>query len=241
MKKIAFISDIHLDEKFPIEQGVDTRGNWNLILQDVATRKVDEIIFGGDIGERESAQWFFESLKNYPSLNVILGNHDHFSEVGKYYTNNYFQNKTELYYAYEDDFLKYIYLDSSTDTISDIQFEWFQQELFSSKKIILFIHHPILEINTAVDKLYPLKNRKKIKQELLKHKNEVYIFCGHYHMIDERTDGSIKQFITPATSYQVKKESSVIEIETDTFGYRVISIDKGEINSDLFLFKNGSF
>jgi hypothetical protein len=51
-KKIAYITDIHLDEQLPIDQGVDTRKNWEIILNDVSKKGIKEIIFGGDIGEK---------------------------------------------------------------------------------------------------------------------------------------------------------------------------------------------
>ena len=49
-KKIAYITDLHLDEDFPKEMGVDSRSNWKVILKDVSNRNIDEIVFGGDIG-----------------------------------------------------------------------------------------------------------------------------------------------------------------------------------------------
>ena len=51
-KKIAYITDIHLDEQLPIDQGVDTRKNWEIILNDVSKKGIKEIIFGGDLGEK---------------------------------------------------------------------------------------------------------------------------------------------------------------------------------------------
>ena len=50
MKRIAFITDIHLDEDDPRKVGVDSYKNWELILKDVASRNIDGIVFGGDIG-----------------------------------------------------------------------------------------------------------------------------------------------------------------------------------------------
>ena len=60
-QKIAYITDIHLDEKFPLDTGVDTRENWKIILNDISSRGINEIIFGGDIGEKTANKWFFES------------------------------------------------------------------------------------------------------------------------------------------------------------------------------------
>ena len=74
-ERIAYITDIHLDEKFPIDLSVDSRSNLKTIINDIKVRGINKIIFGGDIGEASSNQWFFKSLSNF-DLNIVLGNHD---------------------------------------------------------------------------------------------------------------------------------------------------------------------
>ncbi|MBL4704281.1 MAG: metallophosphoesterase family protein [Flavobacteriales bacterium] len=234
-KKIAYVTDIHLDEKFPIDQGVDTRKNWKIILNDISLRGIDEIIFGGDIGEKTANKWFFESLQNY-SLAITLGNHDYYNEVIKHYNHGVDESQSELYYSQERDYHKCIFLDSSSGSISQEQFDWFKKELLTVKNIILFIHHPILAVNAEVDKQFALKERDRIKTELLKCENDVIIFCGHYHFEDERTEDNIRQYITPAISYQVEKIRNEINVNIDTFGYRIIELNKKEINIDLIMF-----
>lgn len=235
VKKIAYITDIHLDEKFPIEQGVDARKNWKAILKDISSRNIDEIIFGGDIGEKTANKWFFESLQNY-TVAITLGNHDYYNQVIKHYNSGVNKERTELYYTQEHDYYKCIFLDSSSGSISPKQFDWFKGELLTSKNIALFIHHPILSVDAEVDRQFPLKERNKIITELLNLKNRISIFCGHYHFEDESTNENIRQYITPASSYQVEKIPNKIEINNDTFGYRIIELNKKEINSELVIF-----
>lgn len=123
-KRIAYITDTHLDERTIENLGVDTRNNWTLILKDVAARNADEIIFGGDIGEPEAYPWFFHSFEKYTSnLKITLGNHDTFSEVIKHYSVNTGKESKELYYSIEDEYLKYVFLDSSAHEVSDIQYK----------------------------------------------------------------------------------------------------------------------
>ena len=238
-KRIAYITDIHLDESTPAEIGVDTRNNLRLILKDIAAKGADEIIFGGDIGEIEAYSWFFQSLKNYTqNLKITLGNHDTLSEVIKYYSFSTDYESKELYYSYEDEYYKHIFLDSSAYEISDIQYKWLTGEMDTPKKVILFIHHPVLKVDSAADKAFPLQGREKIKEALHKHKSEVYIFCGHYHTFDERTDGNIKQFITPAASFQMADQEGKIVNDTSWFGYRIINIANGDISSQVVLNKD---
>ncbi|HEU0136483.1 MAG TPA: metallophosphoesterase [Flavobacterium sp.] len=238
MKKFAFVTDIHLDEKEPQEFGVDASSHWEQIITDLQEKEIDEIIFGGDIGAKTAHETFFSSLQFSSKLNIILGNHDNYQDVKKHYGNKYLVADDGLYYSYEDNFIKYIFLDSSPDEISATQFKWFQREIETLKKIVLFIHHPILSVNTAADEAYPLRNRNQLEEELCKCNNEVVIFCGHYHTADEQARKNITQIITPAASFQIKKNVDKIEVATDHFGYRIITLDKNDISTELVLFKS---
>ena len=75
MKRIAQITDIHLNEEWSVKHGSDPETNWKLILQDVGARGINEIIFTGDIGDASSYERFFGMLKDF-DFTVIPGNHD---------------------------------------------------------------------------------------------------------------------------------------------------------------------
>jgi 3',5'-cyclic-AMP phosphodiesterase len=234
MKRIAFITDVHLNEQFPIDNNVNSRKNLEMVLADISRQKITEIIFGGDIGEATAHDYFFEALKQF-SLKLILGNHDKFDEVKKYFSVD--DSKNELYYKVEDENYLYLFLDTSLDEVSDNQLNWVQSEL-NNKAIILFIHHPILPINTPVDKLYPLKNREQLTGILHKHKRNITVFCGHYHMNDEQEYENIKQFTTQSLSFQLVKNATEIEIDHKNFGYRIIEIGDDKIETQLINFEN---
>ncbi len=234
MKRIAFLTDVHLGEQFPIDNNVNVKQNFERVLTDLSSKNISEIIFGGDIGEHTSLEYFFESLKNY-SINLILGNHDKFKEVKKFFFKD--DKKDELFYSFEDEFYKYIFLDTSIDEISDIQIEWLKSKLKTIKKLILFIHHPVLEIETPVDKLYPLKNRDLLKSVLVENGQDITIFCGHYHMNDEQTYKNIKQFTTQSLSFQLEKKAVELKIDNSKFGYRIIEISKDKIETELITFE----
>lgn len=235
IKRIAYVTDIHIDEQFPIDQNVDARKNWKIILNDIASRNIDEIIFGGDIGEKSANKWFFESLQNF-TIDLSLGNHDDFNEVVRHHDFGIAKMQTELCYSKEFDFYKVIVLDSSSGSISDEQFNWLKSALLTSKDIMLFVHHPILAVDAEVDRLYALKARDKIQAELLKFKRSVTIFCGHYHFEDEKNKENIRQYITPASSFQIEKIPNEIKVNNETFGYRIIELNKNEIHTSLVMF-----
>ncbi len=101
----------------------------------------------------------------------------------------------------------------------------------------MFLHHPILRIETPVDKAYPLKNREELKSILLNFKNNVTVFCGHYHMNDEQNFKNIKQYTTQSMSFQLIKNATEIEVDNLNFGYRIIEISNDGIETELIKFK----
>ena len=233
-KRIAHITDIHLGDKTATDRGADPKKNFKAVLENVALDKIDDIIITGDLGDKESLPWLFKKLEDYkPGFKVISGNHDLFDDVVKYYKNTRPVTNGELYYTQEDNVYKYIFMDSSSGSVSKQQLKWLEGEALTLKKIIVFIHHPVLGLETGIDKIYPLKNRDKVNAVLQEAKNPVTIFCGHYHMPDKRADGKITQYITPSTAFQVKKNSQTIEINTQSFAYRIIDLTESGIKTSL--------
>jgi 3',5'-cyclic-AMP phosphodiesterase len=240
MKRVAYITDLHLDEDASAEKGIDPRINCKRILEDVVSKNINEIICGGDIGTKESYPWFFDLIKDF-KVDLTPGNHDLGSEVIKYYGRDKIKSTGELYYSYVDQYYRYIFMDSSSGEISEQQFQWMKGELITSQRLVLFIHHPVLEIKTAIDQKYPLHGREQIKQVLQSSRSEVTIFCGHYHMNDEQTNLNIKQVVTPSASFQIVKNASSIEIDTSSFGYRIITLEQEGLTSEVLMYKDGSF
>lgn len=231
MKKTAFITDIHLNEPSP---AIDPKQNWTTIIEDLQSRKIEEVVFGGDIGDHTAHQWFFETLRPF-SLKLILGNHDRFDQVAKYYRHGH--SKSELFYSSEDDIYKYLFLDTSSTRISDSQLDWLRAEIDINKKLVLFIHHPIIAVNTPIDKEHPLKNRVELQLLLKTTGKEITVFCGHYHMNDERTKGNLRQIITQASSYQIVKSAKEMIADNSTFGYRIIEFGKRSVTTEVVTFE----
>lgn len=233
MTTIAYLTDTHLDESGSAEHGADERHNWQLALADLSTRNIDLVIFGGDIGAYSAYPDFFESLSGYPNLDVTPGNHDTSAQVRHFFP-NHIHSESGFYHAQEDENFKWIFLDSSTDKISPTQMDWFQKEIQDcDKDVLLFIHHPILKVDTAVDRKYPLQNRDAIVEMLLRHPKKTTVFCGHYHIEDETSQANITQYVTPAISYQIKKGTAEVTGDATYFGYRIIEIDATKIDTEV--------
>ena len=238
-RSIAHITDLHLGEQLPADHGVDANKHWERLLQDVVNRGVQEIMYSGDLGEIESAPWFFETVRQSKlKFDMVLGNHDAFSEMREYYNHPMNQNESELYYSTESQDLSCIYLDSSTGKISQAQLFWLKNQLTSKKRIVLFTHHPVLDCGTILDEQFSLENRTEVFDVLSAHDKSVTIFCGHFHMDDYQTLGNIEQFVTPAGCFQLHKHKTEIQIDNTWFGYRIIQIDGADISSEVIRFKS---
>ena len=234
-KKIAFICDLHLEEKNPEFYGVDPKKNWKRILHDIKQRNINYIIFGGDIGASSAYDWFFKSLDSF-DYQVILGNHDTYTEASQYFSKR--NGKNELYFCLSLEGYKFIFLDSSAKTVSKHQLNWLSEELQTELKIVIFIHHPVLGVNTPIDRKHPLKNREEILELLQKSNKSITLFSGHYHMNDEITVGKIRQFITLSSAFQVVKEANEIIVDNSLFGYRIINFGHESITTETISISN---
>jgi len=199
-------------------------------------------VIGGDIGTKESVPDFFELLKGYAfTASISLGNHDIYCNLARYHDSGAAEVEGKACFSHDDGVLKRVYLDSSDNAVGDKQIAWLARELSGANKAALFLHHPILEIDTPLERAgAALKDRHKLKTVLTRAGCEVTVFCGHYHMIDETCETNIRQFVTPAVSYQIVKQASRLRVDTKTFGYRILEIDGAEIKTEVILLtKNG--
>ncbi len=235
MKRIAYVTDVHLDESYITEQGIDPGNNWKRILADIKNRGIQEIIFGGDIGLEESYAYFFESLKAF-DLKLTLGNHDQSQLIRKYFPNYFNKGSDELYYLIEDAQRRFIFLDSSSFEISSAQLKFIKESIETDHSIFVFIHHPLIKVDTPVDAQYPLQNRQAVMDLFMAIDQPIHVFCGHYHMEDQRSVANVQQVITMAASYQLNKTAPVIETGSKDFGYRILSFNDKDVRTELVQF-----
>ncbi len=56
-------------------------------------------------------------------------------------------------------------------------------------------------------------------------------------MDDQQSEENEKQFVTPAASFQAKKIFRDERKDNINFGYRIITINKNEVSSEVIMFK----
>jgi 3',5'-cyclic-AMP phosphodiesterase len=248
-KIVAHFTDTHLGQKLVMGGTIagdkmryddapeEHKDHLRSVLDDIARRGISDVIFGGDIGTNKSVLGFFELLNgcNF-TTSIILGNHDTYGNVAPHCGVGVHAVQGKMCFSDSDGHLKRIFLDTSDNTVGDDQLAWLARELEGASNVALFLHHPILEINTPLERSgAALRDRDKIKLLLASTDCEIAVFCGHYHMIDEARDASIRQFVTPAVSYQIIKQSDRPRVDTSTYGYRILEIDGAEITSEVVL------
>jgi Icc protein len=215
MKVIAQVSDIHLGERIDEAPAIDPRANLVFILEDIKARGIDEIIITGDICSRDTADELKSMLEAYGlKYRFVLGNHDEIEDVG--------------FYSFKAEGRTCLVLDSSRGSIDSPQLGWLEKELMQAEggDVIIFIHHPILDCGSLMDKLYPLLNREDVEALINSSGKTAYVFCGHYHSADFRIKGNIRQYVAPSAFYQLKPYGEKLEIDDIPIGYRIITFDE---------------
>jgi len=217
----------------PDEHGAHLR----LILDDIAQKGITNVIFGGDIGSKQAVGCFFDLLKTYPfGTSGVLGNHDDYGDVARYWNVEASQVNRKLCYSRSDSFWKFVFLDTSDNALGEEQLVWLRRELDGASQVALFLHHPILAIDTPLERAgAALRDRQELKTVLSGADCEVSVFCGHYHMIDEAVEGNIRQFVSPAVSYQIVKQTDRLRVDKKTFGYRILEISGTQIRTEAVL------
>lgn len=171
----AHITDLHIDEQFPRDYGADPKRNWERILNDVRSRNIKRIVFGGDIGAHSSNAWFFDSVKTF-DLDLTLGNHDDSREAVKYFSQSVSTGASGIYYSKERGSYKEIFLDSSTGKINEHQFGWLKEQLDTDQDVILYVHHPILALDVEADRQFALEGRDRLQETIFNSGVSVTVF-----------------------------------------------------------------
>jgi Icc protein len=247
---LAHFTDTHLGQRLSARSKVDgdkmgyeeTLGKHErqlvTVLDDIASKGISKLVFGGDIGTAKSVAGFFELLGDYDfEMSLVLGNHDTYRNVARYHEMGKNAVEGKLCFSQDDPRRKRIFLDTSDNAMGDGQRKWLARELEGTRKAALFIHHPILPLDTPVDRTgAALKDRDEVRSLLLAANCEISVFAGHYHMTDEAQDANIRQYVSPAVSYQIVKQSEHLEGDTNTFGYRIVEMDEEEIRTSIVSF-----
>ena len=239
MKKIAQMTDLHLDDFLADHYKVDARQHVIDALSLARSRGISASILTGDLGAPEAHDWLFEIVRKHGfEFLVILGNHDTLSDFQRFDFLQPLLKDDGLYYSKTLEGFPSLFLDSSAGVIGADQLDWLEEQVAASNDpLLVFVHHPILDCGgTIMDRLYPLENRDDVRRILEKSQRQVSIFCGHYHyhVVNENRDGNLSQFLTPAIFGQIKPYGERIEPEGDGYiAFREIHLMDKELRTEV--------
>ena len=245
MLRIAHISDLHLNDFLSRRYGVDTIGNFKMILSRLASSGISHILITGDFGSEEMYPELIEQLKSVGlPFYCVLGNHNELSGL----------RNTELvedrnikgdgyYYSERIGGNPFLFLDSSSGRIGTKQREWIRSELDKTGegKLFIIVHHPILDCGTAMDRSLAMKERDGVASLLHESNRDIHIFCGHYHFANILVRGNIRQYVAPANIMQIRSEGNEIVSDSYDFGFRIIEIGDRVETETIMLSRERSF
>lgn len=236
MNRIAFITDLHLLEKSVEKKGVDTVQNGKTVLNDVKAKGISRIILGGDLGEKEALEMLFNDLQSF-EFEYILGNHDSIKNYREFDPRT--EGKAELFFTSEINGHDCIFLDTSSYKLSKEQQGFLEEWLVGAVNPVIFIHHPVLNIGTWMDRQHPLKNREKVEEIINAEGKKVTLICGHYHQHHEKSSEFIRQIIAPAVSYQIPFGENY-QKDSSTFGNLILDFAENNIQIEEVMFNKSS-
>ena len=178
---------------------------------------LDFVMFTGDMVDTAIKENYVEFYKlisklDYPSLNAF-GNHDfnygnltknEALEIVKKYNPNYTFDDTYYAFTPKTDY-RIIVLDgvmentkTANGKIPDEQLSFLDNELSQNqdKIAVIFLHFPPIEPFVAVE--HQLLNADEMNEILIKYKNPIVVFSGHYHAAKIRKIGNIVYVSTPS-------------------------------------------
>ncbi len=244
--KIAQITDLHLTcDCNASKNGVIPYESLLNVLSHIKINypEIEEIVVTGDISNdetRESYDYLQDALEknNFKYSRWIAGNHDNQLLVDEF--NNVNSKKInedalnlQNYTDWEILLLNTKIPKSVAGKVddSDLQsilettrsYENKQLNEKNQKKFVIFMHHPLIEVESKwIDKV-SIENKNEVISKLSSSNSIKGVFCGHVHQEYFKEINGIKFYTTPSTCYQFKPEAESFKIDFSTTpGYRVI-------------------
>ncbi|MBU2514987.1 metallophosphoesterase [bacterium] len=237
--RIAHLTDSHIAPDDSLVRDIDTRQNFEAVLESIADEHPDIIVLGGDLaavdGDLEAYRWIESRLADIeiPYL-IIAGNHDNTDNLKSVFKISSEDNE-ELFFAIKIGNYQLIGLDSSKGRISNIQLDWLRETMSSgSVPSLLFMHHPPLYCGCEfMDSKYPLENREEVFAVIQNIPTISHIFCGHYHTEKIIFLNNKSVFITPSTMHQIGQAGLKYKEVSRLSGWRKIEWNKTGLKSSV--------
>jgi len=242
---ILQLSDLHiLASAEAMVNGVQPikclQSGWSDIKLRFNINTINLIVLSGDLSQDNSSasyQHIVDLMHDYPGELIYLpGNHDDyllmqqiFSQAGR---------PAKRLFADQDWLL--IGLNSQLPGkqyghIDAVELAWLETCLakYSNRKVIIFLHHQLLKINSYWLDRIRLKNFKKLLNVIDAHANIQAVINGHVHQVNTQWRRGVNYMSSPSTSYQFMPNSQCYKIDNRPPGYRFLQCTD-RLNSEVY-------
>ena len=238
--KIIQVSDLHIGYENESPYGVDVRNNFQRIIHSLYNETFDLLVITGDLcfhgGNTNTYKWIKKYIDqlNKPYF-IIPGNHDNSKLISKVFGYNKAITGDEIYLLKQFKGHKIIFLDTGKGVMSTEQLKWLKRQINQFKdQIIIFMHYPPALANVPhMDHNWAFQNNKEIQEIFFSIKNNITVFCGHYHVEKSLQIKNLNIYITPSTFFNLRQDTEEFQVENTLVGYRKIEILKNNIFSSV--------
>ncbi len=197
------------------------------------------LVITGDLSGDDSTESYNHIknlLKNYSfNVSLLAGNHDNPKIMKSMCDSQISFNIPSLVDK------NYIFFNFDTQVDGEVggcikksQIDEFKEKLNDqAKNIIIFTHHPIIQIDSKWIDQHVAKNSNILIDLMHSYENLLFtVFSGHVHQEFFKTIRNVSFFTTPSTCYQFKPNSNEYCIDDElSNGYRVIELHDNTVSS----------
>lgn len=228
--KIAFITDLHIDVNGVYPLGLDTRTQFIQTLDHASAQGYEVLVLGGDLchktGNKEIYQWVrAEALGRFATVWPIPGNHDDPEMMAEEFGLESSLQEAELYYSRRFGDVEFIFLDTSSASMSEPQWQWLSQKIDAQDEdVFIIMHHPpVLAGSMHMEPKYQFAQTDRAAAIFKKYgAKRFHIFCGHYHLERTVVRDNVHIYISPSTFVQIHPGHTDFVKGNDYYSYREI-------------------
>ena len=228
--RLVQLTDCHLglDCEFNLA-GVNTHDTFSKVLSAVKINEPSSYTFvTGDIAceGAEASYQLFSAMMASSQLDYgwLPGNHDDFQQMQKTIPQPFVKAK---------EFGEWVVISLVSSVPGKVNGELSAYELqalsdlleqYKDQFILLFVHHPPVDIQCQWLDEQRISNSEKLNEVISVHKKVKAIFTGHVHQESETNWFGIPVFTTPSTCFQFTSHSDTFDISNQPPGYRWIEL-----------------
>ena len=242
--KVIHVTDLHLGPKAQVRFGADQHARLAACIAHINAVHGDAAlcVFTGDLADHGDRAAYEDLRAQLAALVVphklILGNHDHRAEFLEVFPETTLSPGGFVQSARDQAGARLIFLDTLAEglvegRLDDDRLRWLDEQLADAagKTVLVFLHHPPVEIGIPMLDPLALSDPKPFLDLLLRHGNAAHLFFGHVHRAVHGTVAGVPFTAQRGLSVQfaldLDEASSTAEAAPPSYG--IILVEAGRI------------